>query len=279
MANYNFYKYFTELDWYAVIDALILIVAVAVLFVFFHSRRNYRALLILFAVGFLEILVHVLSDMADHEILTVARYVTHYAVIMAIVIMVCAYASDWRGILQKLSAGGRGSLFRDKVNSTDELEVATGEILTAVMNMAKQNIGAILIIDTAKEIKETVLDTGTILEAKLTARLLESVFFPKTPLHDGAVIIRGNEVLAAGCFLPLTTKNINKEMGTRHRAALGITESTGATVIVVSEESGIISLAKEGVITRYMTMDKLKPVIQEAFGIGIKTNKSARKNI
>jgi diadenylate cyclase len=133
--------------------------------------------------------------------------------------------------------------------------------------MAKQDVGAIIIIDTAGDIHENILDTGTRLGAVISAGLLESIFNTKAPLHDGAVIVRGNKIVAAGCFLTLTQRNVNKEMGTRHRAAIGITEETDVLSIVVSEETGIISVVKHGEIKRYMTMDKLKDEIEDAYGI------------
>jgi len=133
--------------------------------------------------------------------------------------------------------------------------------------MAKQDVGAIIIIDSAGDIHDNILDTGTRLNATLSAPLFESIFNTKAPLHDGAVIVRGNKIIAAGCFLTLTQRNVNKEMGTRHRAAIGITEDTDVLSIVVSEETGIISVVKHGEIKRYMTMDKLKDEIEEAYGI------------
>ena len=125
----------------------------------------------------------------------------------------------------------------------------------------------IIIIDSAGDIHDNILDTGTRLNATLSAPLFESIFNTKAPLHDGAVIVRGNKIIAAGCFLTLTQRNVNKEMGTRHRAAIGITEDTDVLSIVVSEETGIISVVKHGEIKRYMTMDKLKDEIEEAYGI------------
>ena len=133
--------------------------------------------------------------------------------------------------------------------------------------MAKQDVGPIIIIDSSGDIHENILDTGTRLDAVLSAPLLESIFNTKAPLHDGAVIVRGNRIIAAGCFLTLTQRNVNKEMGTRHRAAIGVTEETDVLSIVVSEETGIISVVKHGEIKRYMTMDKLNDEIEMAYGI------------
>lgn len=264
---YDFVEYIRTMDLYALIDAIVLIAAVALLVVLFAYRRNLRVLVMLLSVALLEVLVLVLSELSDHEILTVSRYILHYAMITFIVITAVVYQSDLKAIFQKIANPKGLSVFNDNLNSDDELRETTAEILSACQNMAKQDVGAIIIIDSNNSINDTVLDSGTMLNAKLSASLLESIFNTKAPLHDGAVIVRGDKVVTAGCFLPLTQRNINKEMGTRHRAAIGITEDTDVLSIVVSEETGIISVVKRGEIRRYMTMDKLKDEIEEAFGI------------
>ena len=144
---------------------------------------------------------------------------------------------------------------------------ATDELLSALQTMAKQNTGAIIII-TPTTMDSNILETGTELNAKISAPLLVSIFNTKAPLHDGAVIVKGNKILSAGCFLPLTQEaGVAKELGTRHRAALGITEESNVMAIVVSEETGIISVAKSGQLQRYMTIDKLKEKIETIYGI------------
>ena len=264
---YDFAAYAQNIDLYAIIDGVVLLAALALLVMLFAYRRNIRVMVMVLAVALLEVLVAVLSSMSDHEILTVSRYILHY-VMLALIVMCCVvYQSDLKAIFQRISNPRGLSSFNDGMNSDDELRETTAEILSACQDMAKQDVGAIIIIDSNNSINDTVLGSGTILNAELSAALLESIFNTKAPLHDGAVIVRGNKVVAAGCFLPLTQRNINKEMGTRHRAAIGITEDTDVLSIVVSEETGIISVVKRGEIRRYMTMDKLKDEIEEAFGI------------
>ena len=264
---YDFAAYAQNIDLYAIIDGVVLLAALALLVMLFAYRRNIRVMVMVLAVALLEVLVAVLSSMSDHEILTVSRYILHY-VMLALIVMCCVvYQSDLKAIFQRISNPRGLSSFNDGMNSDDELRETTAEILSACQDMAKQDVGAIIIIDSNNSINDTVLGSGTILNAELSAALLESIFNTKAPLHDGAVIVRGNKVVAAGCFLPLTQRNINKEMGTRHRAAIGITEDTDVLSIVVSEETGIISVAKRGELRRYMTMDKLKDEIEDAFGI------------
>ena len=264
---YDFAGYAESIDLYAIIDGVVLVAALAVLAMLFAYRRNIRVLLMVLSVTVLEVLVMVLSSMSDHEILTVSRYVLHYAMLALIVMCCVVYQSDLKAIFQRISNPRGLPAFNDGSSSDDELRETTAEILSACQDMAKQDVGAIIIIDSNNSINDTVLGSGTMLNAELSAALLESIFNTKAPLHDGAVIVRGNKVVAAGCFLPLTQRNINKEMGTRHRAAIGITEDTDVLSIVVSEETGIISVVKRGELRRYMTMDKLKDEIEEAFGI------------
>lgn len=264
---YDFAGYATNIDYYAIIDGVVLVAALALLVMLFAFRRNVRVMIIVLSVALLEVLVMVLSSMSDHEILTVSRYILHYSMIALIVMCCVVYQSDLKALFQRITNPRGLPVFNDGQNSDDELRETTAEILSACQDMAKQDVGAIIIIDSNNSINDTVLGSGTILNAELSASLLESIFNTKAPLHDGAVIVRGNKVVAAGCFLPLTQRNINKEMGTRHRAAIGITEDTDVLSIVVSEETGIISVVKRGEIRRYMTMDKLKDEIEEAFGI------------
>ena len=264
---YDFAGYATNIDYYAIIDGVVLVAALALLVMLFAFRRNVRVMIIVLSVALLAVWVMVLSSMSDHEILTVSRYILHYVMIALIVMCCVVYQSDLKALFQRITNPRGLPVFNDGQNSDDELRETTAEILSACQDMAKQDVGAIIIIDSNNSINDTVLGSGTILNAELSASLLESIFNTKAPLHDGAVIVRGNKVVAAGCFLPLTQRNINKEMGTRHRAAIGITEDTDVLSIVVSEETGIISVVKRGEIRRYMTMDKLKDEIEEAFGI------------
>ncbi len=261
--DYNFLDWAKNLSLYTIIDAVVLLAVLVIIIVFFVWKRNVKVFLILMFSAILDIALNVLSDILGGSTLALAKYITHFVVIFNIVVSCVVYQNDFKSIFQKVSTR------RDSAshNSDDELRDATAEILTACQDMAKQDIGAIIIIDSEGQIGDNILDTGTRLNATLSAPLFESIFNTKAPLHDGAVIVRGNKIIAAGCFLTLTQRNVNKEMGTRHRAAIGITEETDVLSIVVSEETGIISVVKHGEIKRYMTMDKLKDEIEEAYGI------------
>ncbi|MBR4800803.1 MAG: DNA integrity scanning protein DisA nucleotide-binding domain protein [Clostridia bacterium] len=261
--QYNFVDFVKNINLYAILDGLLLLAILVIMITFFVYKRNVKMFIFLIAAIVLEVLVMVLSELNGGTILVVSKYILHYAVIFNLIVTAVVYQNDFKNIFQKIST----SKSADTHTSDDDLRDATAEILTACQDMAKQDVGAIIIIDTPGDIHENILDTGTRLGAVISAGLLESIFNTKAPLHDGAVIVRGNKIVAAGCFLTLTQRNVNKEMGTRHRAAIGITEETDVLSIVVSEETGIISVVKHGEIKRYMTMDKLKDEIEEAYGI------------
>lgn len=261
--QYNFVEFFKNLDWFAIIDIIIFLAVMALVIWFFIYKRNFRVLILLVAVAILDVVVNVLAEIVGHSALEGARYITHLVMLFNIVATCVVYQNDFKNIFQKVSRSKGLEIH----NSNEELLESTMEIITACQDMAKQNVGAIIIIDSVGDIREDILDTGTRLDAVLSALLLESIFINKGPLHDGAVIVRGNRIIAAGCFLTLTQRNVNKEMGTRHRAAIGVTEDTDVLSIVVSEETGIISVVKHGEIKRYMTMDKLNDEIGMAYGI------------
>ena len=131
--------------------------------------------------------------------------------------------------------------------------------------MSKNDVGAIIVLSNTK-IPSSIIDTGVKLDSDISSALIESIFSPKTPLHDGAVIIQNDKIQAAGCFLPLSQEtDLPKELGTRHRAGIGVTEMLNATALIVSEETGIISIAKGGKITRYADTEALRNVLREYY--------------
>ena len=149
------------------------------------------------------------------------------------------------------------------VNDKKTINSSINEIVTAVCNLAESKTGALIVLEQSTGLNE-VIGAGTIIDGKITANLLENIFVVNTPLHDGATIIRNNRILASGCVLPLTNNiTINKKLGTRHRAAIGLSEVSDAIIIIVSEETGIISLAINGKITRNYDKEKLKMVLSK----------------
>lgn len=150
----------------------------------------------------------------------------------------------------------------------ESINKTVDEIVDAVASLSRQNIGALIVIERHTGLNE-VVDTGTPINGKVSSGLLINIFIPNTPLHDGAVIIREDIIKAAGCFLPLTDNaSLSKELGTRHRAALGITEKSDGVAIVVSEETGAISIAENGSLARYLDAKTLKQILMDMYKPG-----------
>ncbi len=146
------------------------------------------------------------------------------------------------------------------------VELIIEETVRAVQNMSKKDIGALIVLS-SENLPEGIIESGTVVNAAITSQMIEAVFYPKAPLHDGAMVIEGDKIYAAGCFLPLAqSENLPKEMGSRHRAALGVTSVASVTAIVVSEETGIISIVKNGVVKKkYADASDLKNALSEYY--------------
>jgi len=139
------------------------------------------------------------------------------------------------------------------------------EIVEATASLARQKIGALIVLEKQTGLNE-VVETGTKIGGTVSSDLLINIFIPNTPLHDGAVIIKDDIIKAAACFLPLTdSSSVSKELGTRHRAALGISERSDSISIIVSEETGAISIAENGTISRYLDAKTLKQILLEMY--------------
>ncbi len=148
--------------------------------------------------------------------------------------------------------------------TTVHTEECVSNIVKAVQNLSKSDTGALIVLSNGNLPKE-ILESGVLLDSSVSSQLIEGIFVPKAPLHDGAMIILGDRIQAAGCFLPLTQKDYPKEFGTRHRAGIGVTEAADVMAVIVSEETGIVSVVKRGEITRYVDSDGLRKFLREYY--------------
>ncbi len=256
-------KFFTEGNWYNVTARIALILAAAVIFYigFQYARKKNLILLVYIEVTYL-VLLFVLSFF---DIPNLAFFVYFVLCSIAIATMVF-FAQDFRRDLFRRA--WRKYVSEEQIHDElgrDDLHKAVSDIVRACQRMSKSDTGALILI--ADSISDGILDSGTRLNAAVSSDLLETIFFPKTPLHDGAVVITANKVVAAGCYLPLTQKlDLPREFGTRHRAALGISEANPAlTALVVSEETGIISAMHDGKVKRYLDAESLARILERAF--------------
>ncbi len=160
-------------------------------------------------------------------------------------------------------------------NDKESINIAINEIVNAVQNLSETKTGALIVMEQKTGLAE-IVSSGTILDANVSSNLLENIFVVNTPLHDGATIIRNNKILASGCVLPLTNNNnINKKLGTRHRAGLGLSEVSDALIIIVSEETGVVSLAINGKLSRGYDRERLRNILSNI----IENRNKNKKNV
>ena len=174
------------------------------------------------------------------------------------------FQPELRRSLERMGRTKFGNFFSVSQETEEEIVLKTvSQICGAVENLSENKIGALIIVERQTKIGD-IIRTGITLNSDVSSELLVNVFVPNTPLHDGAVVIRDNKIIAAACFLPLTqNSDLNIELGTRHRAAIGITETSDCVSIVVSEETGKISLSMEGSLTRNLTVDSLEKALNK----------------
>lgn len=194
-------------------------------------------------------------------------FVTLYWIIqntltVGLIAVIIIFQPELRKALEHL---GRSRFFTKKFfESEEEMERIVNEIAIAASNLSSSKTGALIVIEQETGLSDYA-QSGVKLDAIVSSSLLENIFFENSPLHDGAVIIRRDRIYAAGCVMPLTEQIVSKELGTRHRAAIGISENSDAISIVVSEETGIISLAINGKLTRNYDAERLKIVLKKLF--------------
>lgn len=199
--------------------------------------------------------------------LTLLSFVLEKLVVGSAVAMAVIFQSEFRRFLEQVGRGEIRQLFQSQRRPIPKADSVTDEIVDAVKELSQNRIGALMIMETNGTIDERDFSVpGVQLNAELSKELLQTIFQTSTLLHDGAVLIRGSRVAAAGVILPLSERTASRQLGTRHRAAMGITERVeNCLCIVVSEETGSISLAERGGLNRPLTSSKLKELLEARF--------------
>ncbi len=236
---------FASFTVFAAID--LLIVAYFIYFVI-KLFRDTRAITLLKGIAVLVVLLEVSGVMG----LETTNYVLKNTMQLGVIAVLVVFQPELRRALEQF---GRKEFFIGEKNSDSQHNIVA--IADACNEMSKRHIGALIVLERNTKLGETV-ETGHEINAALSSAMLRTLFFPNSPMHDGAVIVRGDVIRAAGCFLPLSkTNEISKELGTRHRAAIGISEVSDSIVVIVSEETGTISVAENGNIRRGYSKDEL----------------------
>ncbi len=235
-------------DWTGVIEILVLSIVFYSIINFFRGTRGAAVLSgLVFLLVLLIVVTHIFS------LNTLSWLLQRFSVYLAVAFVII-FQPEIRRALAEL---GKQSVFNAGVAEREVVD----EIVKSVGDLAEQKIGALIAIE--REIgTRHIQESGTRLDSMVTPELLSSIFFPHTPLHDGGVIIKGDRILAAGCVFPLSQRmELSRSLGTRHRAAIGFTEETDAVVVVVSEETGAISVAYKGRLSRGIEQDRLHRIL------------------
>ena len=237
-----------------VVDILIVAYILYKLFTLIHETRAEQLIKGLVFV----IIVLKLSELFG---LLTLYWLIQNTLTVGLIAIIIIFQPELRKALEHI---GRSKILTRKLFDTDEeIEIVVDELVIAAVNLAETKTGALIIIEQETGLNDFI-ESGIIIDARISSALLENIFVENTPLHDGAVVLRRDRILAAACVLPLTEQVVGKELGTRHRAAVGATESSDCMAIIVSEETGIISLAINGKITRNYRAEKLKIVLTKA---------------
>ena len=233
------------------------LVWILIYFVLKNLKNNVKLVLIFKGV-LIVILVKVLSDYFN---LTTIGLLLEYVIMWGPLALIIIFQPEIRNILEHL--GRKQILTSHKILTMDEREKIVYEIMGAVEYLRKARIGGLIVIERDTSLNEYI-NRSKQLYADISAELLISIFFPRNPLHDGGVIIQGNKIASAGAVFPISLNNkINKRLGTRHRAALGISEESDCISLVVSEETGKISIAVGGVLNYNLSIDDARMILVE----------------
>lgn len=244
-----------DLFWTIVPAVEIIIIAIMIYYLlsFFWNTRAMDLLLGLFA-----FLMLYMASRWFH--LPVLQKLMTYFVNGAVIALLIIFQPELRLALSKLSVKGK------KYREITEFDKFLDNLSQSIYRMADKHVGALILLENQDSLDEFA-NKAVILQAQFSSELLESIFSTTTPLHDGAVIIRGTTLVSAATILPLAddSSQLSKSMGTRHRAGLGISQLTDAAIIVVSEETGKVSIARDGIMTKGVKIDRLKGILRSIF--------------
>ena len=253
-----------------VFDILIISYVFYLLLTLLRDSRAFQliksVILILF-VAFLAELLH----------LSTLSFVLKLVIEVLPVMLIVLFHPELRRILEGLGQTSFMEMFKSGTQKTADLSFMVSEIVKATYAMADEKTGALIIFERKTNLSE-VIRTGTIVDSAVTAQFLRQLFIKNTPLHDGAVIIKKNRIAAAACYLPLSANlQLNKDLGTRHRAGIGISENTDCISIIVSEETGYVSVAENGQLKRNVKEDALRSFLLEALAPKTENDKTTGK--
>ena len=237
----------------AVLDIMVVAFIIYKILGFIRDSRAQQLVkgLLLLVVAFL------LSDVLN---LYVLNWILRGTMTVGLIAVIILFQPELRRGLERMGRGGLVSGRFGKMDKNNAKRI-TDEFVEAMDAFSEERTGALIVIEREVSLGD-IAETGTIIDAEITAEMLGNIFYKGAPLHDGAVIIRDDKIYAAGCVLPLTSSlELSKDLGTRHRAAIGITENSDAVVLIVSEENGVISVARGGRLKRFLDTKELEKIL------------------
>ncbi len=246
----------TTLDRLTIWSILDIVVVAIMIYGVLSLFRDTSAFSLLYGIGLLLVAVAVVNSLPR---LVVLNWLLRTLLPFLSLGLVVVFQPELRRAMERIGRV-RGLVLRPLARNQESIERAIAEIARACRRLSERRYGALIVIERETGLHE-YMDTGVAVDGLVTADLLLTLFFPNSPLHDAAVVVHGDRVVAAGCVMPLSESPLDSSMGTRHRAALGITELTDALSVVVSEETGIISLANNGRMVRNLDESKLRKVL------------------
>ncbi|HSL44973.1 MAG TPA: diadenylate cyclase CdaA [Anaerolineales bacterium] len=266
MANFlnNLLFVFERLDWLSVLDILLVTL---IFFVLLYSLRDTQAMVLLRGVIFLVVALVLLTTLVELPAFSWLVQSTLPALLLAIPVI---FAPEIRRALERLGRAGTVTIIQSSSQATDEeVQKALHAVVEAAARLSARQHGALIVIQRMDSLDQYI-ETGVQMRAHVTPELLLQIFYPDTPLHDGAVVIAQGRMVAAACVMPLSASGIlnrspERQMGLRHRAALGISEVSDAIAVVVSEQSGSISIAHAGRMIRRIDPERLENILAAFF--------------
>ena len=208
--------------------------------------------------------------------LTMINFILRRAVELGLIAILILFQPELRRLLEKIGSSRFQGLFGGDFSSL-HMEGAITQTVLACADMSRSHTGALIIFERDNQLTDPI-STGTMIDAEVTAELLKNIFFVKAPLHDGAVIIKDGRIAAAGCMLPMSANmNLSRDLGMRHRAGIGMSERSDAVVVIVSEETGAISIAVDGMLKRHLSTETVETLLRKEL-MPAETNGGRKKN-
>ena len=241
-----------------IIDILLVAALIFYVIIFIRSRRASKL-----AMGVILILIVLaISAIAD---LRALNFILSNIVQVGLIALIILFQPELRSALEKVGGAPLSKIMNDQKRQTSKQEIISN-ICRAASDLSQEYTGALMVIERTTHLGD-IIKTGTVINADVEVALIKNIFYNKAPLHDGAMIIKSGRICAAGCILPLSTNDdIIKDLGTRHRAAIGMSENSDAIIVVVSEETGTISIAVDGQLRRNYDYNTLKTELTNLIG-------------